>query len=671
MGRIMNWQTLTLSLSLVYFVHMPSCHNSFVNGFIRPFSIQRTVSFQERLPGLIKYRAKYSSDFEEDDDDDDDDDDVPEVDVSNFRPPTTTASFGFNRGRSSPSTRKAMGVSGKSAAKVFVCTNCGAESVQWRGKCPTCQEWNTLQEFVVHRSSASNNKLKPIFGGGGGGMNRGSTWLDGIDDDNYERPTSIDNIDMNADDFRRLVIPGDDELNNVLGGGLVKGSLILLGGDPGVGKSTLALQLAAQIASTSTPVVGVGMGEIPGAIQGPVWYVSGEETLQQIASRAQRLKVDSLSQLLLLAETSLERVASQVVSLLDNQNAEHVEQYPPSLIVFDSIQTMMSEDVPGSPGGITQVRECMALLLRLAKSTKIPIICIGHVTKAGDVAGPRMVEHMVDAVLYLQSSGDDGSFRWLRAAKNRFGSCQVVGLYEFQNGRLLPNPELHENPLKEDDVEGAATAITVEGGSRAMLQEVQALVTPTTASFGKKTVDGFPYSRLNLLLGVLQKHCNVYIGKTKDVYINVVGTSAKNSKTAHDLDLAVAIALTSSNGSVSIRGDTAFLAQVGLLGELRGLNGEMEARLIQAARTGISRVIVAGRKYKVSRKFDLEVIECPTLRQALELGLTSGKIPIRQKLKRKAPASKRSSSNEPKSMQELDLDDVILDDEEDDENDYI
>lgn len=556
--------------------------------------------------------------------------------------------------------------------KVFVCTNCGGESVQWRGKCPTCHEWNTLQEFSVHRSNTPNNKPKPMFGSGlVGGNGRRSTWLDGIDDENYDRPTSIDNIDMNSDDFRRLVIPGDDELNNVLGGGLVKGSLILLGGDPGVGKSTLALQLAAQIASTSTPVVGVGMGDVPTTIQGPVWYVSGEETLQQIASRAQRLKVSSLSQLLLLAETSIERVAAQVVSSLDYQNAEHVEQYPPSLIIFDSIQTMMSEDVAGSPGGITQVRECMALLLRLAKSTKIPILCIGHVTKSGDVAGPRMVEHMVDAVLYLQSSGDDGSFRWLRASKNRFGSCQLVGLYEFQNGMLLPNPELHENPLKEDDVEGAAIAITVEGGSRAMIQEVQALVTPSTNSFGKKTVDGIPYARLNLLLGVLQKHCRVYIGKTKDVYVNVVGTSAKNSRTSNDLDLAVAIALTSSNGSAPIRGDTAFLAQVGLLGELRGLNGEMEARLIQAARTGISRVIVAGRKYRVSRKFDLEVIECPTLRQALELGLTSGMIPAPRKIKRKAPPKNQSSSDEPGSMQELDLDEVILDDGEDDENEYM
>lgn len=493
--------------------------------------------------------------------------------------------------------------------------------------------------------------------------------MDGIDDENYERPTSIDNIDMNADDFRRLVIPGDDELNNVLGGGLVKGSLILLGGDPGVGKSTLALQLAAQIASTSTPAVGVGMGEVPTTIQGPVWYVSGEETLQQIAIRAQRLQVSSLSQLFLLAETSLERVANQVVSSLDYSDAEHVEQYPPSLIIFDSIQTMMSEDVIGSPGGVTQVRECMALLLRLAKSTKIPILCIGHVTKSGDVAGPRMVEHMVDAVLYLQSSGDDGSFRWLRASKNRFGSCQVVGLYEFQNGRLLPNPELKESPLKEDDVEGAAMAITVEGRNRAMIQEVQALVTPSTNSFGKKTVDGFSYSRLNLLLGVLQKHCRVYIGKTKDVYINVVGTSAKNSKT-NDLDLAVAVALTSSHGSVPIRGDTVFLAQVGLLGELRALNGEMEARLIQAGRMGISRAIVAGRKYRVTRKFDLEVIECPTLRQALELGLTSGKIPVPRKIKRRAPPTK-SSSDEPGSMQELNLDDVIMDDGEDDEADYI
>lgn len=240
-----------------------------------------------------------------------------------------------------------------------------------------------------------------------------------------------------------------------------------------------------------------------------------------------------------------------------------------------------------------------------------------------------------------------------------------MGLYEFQNGKLLPNPDLQESPLKEDDLEGCAMAITVEGGSRALIQEVQALVTVTTNNFGKKTVDGFSYPRLNLLLGVLQKYCRVFIGKTKDVYINVAGAAAKNSKASNDLDLAVAVALTSSNGGVAIRGDTAFLAQVGLLGELRSVNGEMEARLIQARRTGISRVIVAGKKFKKSRKFDLEYYECPTLRQALELGLVTGKIPTPKKISRKSPRA--SKSNEPSGMEDLDLDDVIFDDGEDEE----
>jgi len=278
-----------------------------------------------------------------------------------------------------------------------------------------------------------------------------------------------------------------------------------------------------------------------------------------------------------------------------------------------------------------------------------------------------MVEHMVDAVLYLQSSGDEGSFRWLKATKNRFGSCQVVGLYEFQDGRLLPNPDMKDSPLREDDVEGAALAITVEGGNRAILQEVQALVTPSSSSFGQKTVDGFPYARVNLLLGVLRKHCGVIVGNKKDVYVNVAGSSAKDSKSSIELDLAVAIALTSSHASVPIRGDTVFLAQVGLLGELRGLKGEMEARLIQASRTGLSRVIVAGRKFKVTRKFDLEVIECPTLKQALELGLTSGCIPKPRKIKRATKPNK--DSKEPNSLEDLDLDEVIFDDGEDDEDD--
>ncbi|OEU20620.1 P-loop containing nucleoside triphosphate hydrolase protein, partial [Fragilariopsis cylindrus CCMP1102] len=451
---------------------------------------------------------------------------------------------------------------------VFVCSNCGGESVQWRGRCPTCKEWNSFQEVTVQRDSSSSSSSLPIGG---------------IAQDLLGR------------------IPNDDEMNQVLGGGLMKGSLILLGGDPGVGKSTLALQMAAQVATAV----------------GPVWYVSGEETLEQIASRAQRLLVadndknDSTKltsipkQLFLYTETNLNILADEV----GTSNGSSLTILPPSLIVIDSIQTMVCEAGGStSAGGISQVRESMALLLRLAKTTQIPILAIGHVTKSGDVAGPRMVEHMVDAVLYLEHSQSsaslqsDGNFRWLRAQKNRFGSCQTIGLYTFKEGILKPLPEGTESALvpPSEDLEGCAMGICVEGPHRAMTVEVQALVALPSGSFGKKTVEGgLSNARLNLLLGILQKHCQLPIaggGRVgRDVYVNVVGCEGAVSKSQQALatmalDLAVTVALTSSYLRISARGDTAFLAQVGLLGELRPLSS-LESRLLQAQRAGFSRVI--------------------------------------------------------------------------------
>lgn len=612
-------------------------------------------------------------DDDDDDDEEEEDDEPPEVNVANFKAPTH--SFGYGRGRSSPSIRKAVGMPSKSTAQVYVCTNCGSESVQWRGKCPTCQEWNTLQEFQVERKAQSS--MIPSFRKSGGG-DSSSSWLDGVEG-SYERPVSIKQVDLNDAANARVQIPFDDELNAVLGGGLLKGSLILLGGDPGVGKSTLALQLANALAAQATPSVGIGMGQIDTTKDpmGPVWYVSGEETMPQIATRAQRLHSELADQLFLLSETNLNILADQIIQqthpMMPSINPEDdmPAPLPPSLLIVDSIQTIYCDAANGSPGGISQVRECMALLLRLAKSTNIPIIVIGHVTKTGDVAGPRMVEHMVDAVLYLEGAADATTpYRWLRATKNRFGSTQVVGLYEFIQGQLRPSPELDLATLPMDDLEGCAMSISVEGLQRAMTVEVQALVALSSGGFGKKTVNGggLSYQRLQLLLGVLQKHCGVFIGKSRDVYVNVVGGSSGSAKqqSGTALDLAVAIALTSSLSSIPVRGDTVFLAQVGLLGELRSLSN-MEARLVQAERMGFSRVIVAGKRLRQGqRKYSMEYLECPTLKQALELGLTSA-IPKRKKRQPVKQETKRKNS--PETLDDLEFNDVILDDE-DDEDDY-
>jgi DNA repair protein RadA/Sms len=726
----------------------------------------------------------------DDDDDDDDDEEPPDVDVRNFQVPSEIQ-FGLGRGRSSPSQRKAMGTSSKKSTTVFVCTNCGSESIQWRGQCPTCKSWNTYQEFAVQRDPT--NDVFGLLGGGGGSSSSGGvggsahnllsrhsrnvaepspgrpvfrtgnsnnnndvgkyqpqSWLDGIPGgsgggfgplqvsyDNQPVPISKINLES-SQESRRIQVPDDDEINSVLGGGLMKGSLLLLGGEPGVGKSTFALQVAAQVASLSSLPVKVGMGPSttsPASAIGPVWYISGEETLEQIATRAQRLapSADSLpSQLFLLSETNLNVLADQVVQTwIDSSSytsyAKDQEQQgldstamsgvvppplPPSLLIIDSIQTMVCESGgSSSAGGITQVRESMALLLRLAKTTRIPILTIGHVTKSGDVAGPRMVEHMVDAVLYLEQSRQS-NYRFLRAQKNRFGTCETVGLYEFNDGLLVPLPEGTDASLAppSSDVEGMAMAIVMEGQHRALTVEVQGLVTGTASSFGKKTVEGIPMSRLAMLLGILQKHCGIAVagsgrGISRDVYVNVVGCAGMGSKSqqslaATALDLAVIVSLTSSHLRIPVRGDTIFLAQVGLLGELRPLQF-MEARLQQAQRMGFSRVITAvspqssmsssfskikKKQLKdgedgvsTSPKFGLDVIECSKLQHALDRALVS---PLpKSRPKSRATDSRPNNrpehnkgeipfSTSPGSLQELYLEeDVILDDEDDEDDD--
>ncbi len=654
--------------SLVFLPLLLFCSVDFRIRSATAFVARQNIRTSRTIQRLAR-RQNYNN--EDDDDDDYDDDDLPpSVDISNFKAPSH--SFGYGRGRSSPSIRTAMGMPSKSTAQVFVCTNCGGESVQWRGKCPTCQQWNTLQAFQVARKTngASASSLIPNFRRTGAA----TSWLDGIDStSSYSTPVPITQVDLNALANARIQIPFDDELNAVLGGGLLKGSLILLGGDPGVGKSTLALQVANQLAShVSTPRVKVGMGTIDSP-KGPVWYVSGEETMPQIATRALRLDSPLSDQLYLLSETNLNVLAEQIIQLThpfsmdEKRPADEIPPIPPTLLVVDSIQTIYCDAATGSPGGISQVRECMALLLRLAKSTHIPIIVIGHVTKTGDVAGPRMVEHMVDAVLYLEGSSDATTpYRWLRSTKNRFGSTQVVGLYEFIEGQLRPNPDVNVAALSMDDLEGCALSIAVEGLERAMAVEVQALVTLSPGGFGKKTVNGggLSYQRLQLLLGVLQKHCGVFIGKSRDVYVNVVGgSSSSKQQSGTALDLAVAIALTSSLVSIPVRGDTVFLAQVGLLGELRSLSS-MEARLLQAERMGFSRVVLAGKMPRPGlRKFGMEYIECQTLQQALGFGLTAA---IPRGAKRSSKKRELQSSNSPESLEDLELNEVFLDDEEDD-----
>lgn len=454
------------------------------------------------------------------------------------------------------------------------------------------------------------------------------------------------------------------------------------------------LQVAGAVASLATPQVGIGMGPSSDVLSpsssGPVWYVSGEENAQQIASRAQRLGIQE-SELWLLSETHVDTLCEQVVASyhapLFSDEADVIPGQtpkPPSLMVIDSIQTMICEAGGASAaGGITQVRESVAVFLRLAKSTGIPIFLVGHVTKNGDVAGPRTVEHMVDCVLYLEG-GDHRTIggvnlRMLRAAKNRFGSADELGVYEMTSGRLMPVSDpsslFLSTRIDSEDSEGCSVSIVLEG-LRAMTVEIQALVTPNMEGKGRRTVNGFAYNRLQLLLGVLQKRCGMFFGK-QDVYINVVGNMRLDASQneGSGSDLAVTLALVSSLLTIPVRSDTAFVGEVGLLGEIRSVP-VVEKRLQEAKRMGFSRVVtsrVFDRKKKnnnirgkpsFSRIYGIDWIQCDTLVDALNEGLVR-RLPTRGQRKTNRKKS-IDGPGPPGSMEDLMLndEDFIMDEED-------
>jgi len=401
---------------------------------------------------------------------------------------------------------------------------------------------------------------------------------------------------------------------------------------------------------------------------GPVWYVSGEENAGQIASRAARLGALDVSELFLLQETHVDTLCAQVVAQsqpqTDGEGNPTITPLPLSLLVIDSIQTMVC-DAGGSSaaGGVTQVRECVAQLLRLAKTTQIPIVLIGHVTKSGDVAGPRTVEHMVDCVLYLEGIQQ---LRMLRASKNRFGSADECGVYQMTH-RLQPVSDpsslfLQNRPILED-AEGCSVALSVEG-RRAMTVEIQALVVATTGKYGRQTVNGLPYNRLSLLLGVLRKRCGVFVSPNADVYVNVVGQVSLEEKTRHkdhSSDLAVAISLVSSLQSIPVRADTAFCGQIGLLGELRPVSN-MKKRLEEARRMGFSRVISAKDANEKGIR-DVEWIQCKTVLEALNAGL------VHPLPKRRSRVKKKKNTYAPDEVEDLGLE-MMDNDEDDDETSF-
>lgn len=442
----------------------------------------------------------------------------------------------------------------------FVCQQCGYTAPRWSGRCPECGQWNTLVETIEERPGPSTVRVST---------------------QTVPQPITA----VPAEGFARIPVP-IDEFNRALGGGIVPGSVVLVGGDPGIGKSTLLLQLSALLAAKGKPTL----------------YVSGEESVQQIKMRADRLQI-SAEQLYVLSETNLNHILSQI------------EQLSPQLVVVDSIQSVYLEELESSAGSIGQVRECAAALLRMAKSRHIPMFIVGHVTKEGAIAGPRVLEHMVDTVLYLE--GDRYySYRLLRSVKNRFGSTNEVGVFEMQEQGLveIPNPSQAFLSERLTSATGSVVAVTMEG-TRPLLVEIQALTTTTSFGLPRRTANGIDFNRVLLLAAVLSKRVGLKLA-SQDIFVNVVGGLRINEPA---VDLAVAGAIASSYRNIPIPDDCVMLGEVGLSGELRSVS-HADKRLNEAAKLGFKRCIVPRfLRLGKSEVVGMELLRARSIGEALDI----------------------------------------------------
>jgi DNA repair protein RadA/Sms len=430
----------------------------------------------------------------------------------------------------------------KKVQSAFFCQNCGTQSPKWLGKCPSCQEWNTYVEEVINREE----KTKSWSG------RKGET----------NTPSLIS--DINFTDEKRYATP-DKELNRVLGGGIVPGSIVLLGGDPGIGKSTLLLQLALQMKSKK------------------VLYVSGEESEKQIKMRADRINETS-ENCFILCETSTQNIFQQI------------EQLQPDILVVDSVQTLHTSMIDSTPGSVSQIRSCTGELLKFAKETGTAVFLIGHITKDGSLAGPKILEHMVDTV--LQFEGDRNHvYRILRTIKNRFGSASELGVYQMgQSGlRQVSNPSEILISERDEPTSGVAISATMEG-ARPLLIEIQSLVSSAVYGTPQRSATGYDGKRLNMLLAVLEKRCGFRLG-AKDVFLNITG-GIKIDDTA--TDLAVICSVLSSDKNVPLGMDVCFAAEIGLSGELRAVT-RIEERVLEAEKLGYKQIVIS-KHSKLSKK---------------------------------------------------------------------
>ncbi|WP_456376486.1 DNA repair protein RadA [Lutibacter sp.] len=416
----------------------------------------------------------------------------------------------------------------------FFCQNCGTQYAKWLGQCTSCNEWNTIVEEIVQKEEKRN-------------------WKQSSSVKKTNKPLKINEISLDKED---RILTNNNEFNRVVGGGLVKGSMLLLGGEPGIGKSTLLLQIALTIPKK-------------------VLYVSGEESQSQIKMRAERLQ-NSNTNCLILTETNTQNIFKVI------------EEVHPEVVVIDSIQTLHTEYIEASPGSISQIRETTAELIKFAKETATPVLLIGHITKDGNIAGPKILEHMVDVV--LQFEGDrNHTYRILRANKNRFGSTAELGIYEMQNVGLreVENPSEILISQKEDDLSGTAIAATLEG-LRPLMIEVQALVSTAVYGTPQRSATGYDTKRLNMLLAVLEKRAGFRLG-AKDVFLNIAGGIKVDDPA---IDLAVICAILSSNEDDAIPQDFCFAAEIGLAGEIRPVN-RVEQRILEAEKLGFHTIFIS------------------------------------------------------------------------------
>jgi len=438
---------------------------------------------------------------------------------------------------------------------IFFCQNCGAQAAKWIGKCPSCGEWNTYVEEVI-RTEKSGVK-KPF------GSNKQS------------QPINITDI---TSDPQQRILTADHELNRVLGGGIVPGSLVLIGGEPGIGKSTLMLQIALFFEKAR------------------ILYVTGEESEHQIKMRSERIGIKNQN-CYILSETNTQNIF------------QHIQEIDPEMVVIDSVQTLYTDNIESSAGSISQIRECASEFQKFAKQSNTPVFLIGHITKDGMLAGPKVLEHMVDTVLQFEGERNYG-YRIVRSVKNRFGSTSELGIYEMKSTGLqeVPNPSEILLSHRDENFSGIAVASMVEG-IRPMLIETQALVSSSPYGTPQRSTTGFDIKRLNMLLAVLEKKSGFKIG-AKDVFLNITG-GLKVFDTA--IDLAVVAAIMSSNSDIPIGGNICFAGEVGLSGEIRTVS-RIEQRISEADKLGFEQIFISKHSLKnfEASRFKIEII--PTLK---------------------------------------------------------